>query len=66
MKMVKHLFEGTDSTEVKMLISQKVEENRSVIDAADDLLQRISDNDDLAVMLVKIISCFNSISNKLE
>ena len=33
---------------------------------ADDLLQSHLNNDDLAIMIVNIIICFNSISNKLD
>lgn len=44
----------------------KVNANEEVIDHADSLLQKYHTNDDLAIMIVNIIICFNSICNKLE
>ena len=70
MKMVKHLFEGASDDKVKNEITLKMEENRQVIDKVDNLLESRKNegeiNDDLAVMIVKIISCFNSISNRMD
>lgn len=66
MKMVKHLFEGIESTETKQKIVEKVEEHRSVMDRVDDLLNTYKGNEDMIIMIVKIISCFNSISNKMD
>jgi hypothetical protein len=37
--MVKHLFEGTPESYVKEEIVKSIEENRSVIDKIDSLLQ---------------------------
>ena len=67
MKMVKHLFEGA-SQEQKEEIVLKVEakQNRELIQQVDLLLQQYKGNDDMAVMIVKIISCFNSISNDMK
>ena len=66
MKMVKHLFEGAPDKEMKQDIVEKVEENRKLIEKVDELLERYKGNDDMAVMIVKIISCFNSISNNMD
>ena len=66
MKMVKHLFEGIESAETKQKIVEKIEEHRGVIDRVDSLLQTFKGNEDMIVMIVKIISCFNSISNKMD
>lgn len=67
MKMIKHLFEGAELHE-KHRIVEKVEaqENRELIEQVDSLLQQYKGNDDMAVMIVKIISCFNSISNNMK
>lgn len=65
--MVKNLFEGANDKDVKENIVKKVEENRQLIDKVDNLLASYNGkNDDMAVMIVKIISCFNSISNKMK
>ena len=66
MKMVKHLFEGIESSETKQKIVEKVEEHRSVMDRVDELLNTYKGNEDMIIMIVKIISCFNSISNNMD
>lgn len=66
MKMVKNLFEGAETEEVKHDIVQKVEANRELVDKVNNLLASYKGNDDMAVMIVKIISCFNSISNNMD
>lgn len=45
---------------------EKVNTREPVINKADSLLQTHKNNDDLAIMIVNIIICFNSISNKLN
>lgn len=64
--MVKHLFEGNLGPEDQAKLVAEVTHNEDVIEQADALLQKHASNDDLAIMIVNIIICFNSISNKLE
>ena len=66
MKMVKNIYEGGISQEHKNAIYQKVNQHEQVINVADNLLQNNQNNDDLPIMIVNIIICFNSISNKLD
>ena len=66
--MVKHLFEGHNiSEEKKQDIVEIVKAHEEVINAADEVLKTQKNiNDELAVMIVNIIICFNSISNTLK
>lgn len=66
MKMVKHLFEGAGDKETQKQIVDEVEKSKACIERVDDLLQNRKSNDDLSVMIVKIITCFNSISNNMD
>jgi len=66
--MVKHLFEGQygDKAE-KNDIVEAATEQKAVIEQADRVLDssRTQNNHDLAVIIVNIIICFNSIQNTL-
>lgn len=66
MKIVKNIYEGCIADELKQEIFEKVNSKEDVINMADNLLQTQHNNDDLAIMIVNIIICFNSISNKLD
>ena len=68
MRMVKHLFEGHNiSAEQKEDIRDRVKDHEDVINAADDVLKLQKNiSHELAVMIVNIIICFNSISNTLK
>ena len=65
MRMVKHLFEGHNiSDKDREDIVSQVKSHEDVINAADDVLKTMQNNNhELAVMIVNIIICFNSISN---
>ena len=68
LRMVKHLFEGQygDKAE-KDDIVEAATEQKAVIEQADRVLDssRTQNNHDLAVIIVNIIICFNSIQNTL-
>lgn len=64
--MIKNIYEGNITEEQKQEIFDKVNSKEQVISVADDLLKSHSNNDDLAIMIVNIIICFNSISNRLD
>lgn len=66
MKMVKNLFEGAGEKETQQKIVYQVEQNKACIDRVDALLQNRKVNDDLSIMIVKIITCFNSISSNMD
>ena len=48
------------------MLKVEAKQNRELIQQVDRLLQQYKGNDDMAVMIVKIISCFNSISNDMK
>ena len=48
------------------MLKVEAKQNRELIQQVDLLLQQYKGNDDMAVMIVKIISCFNSISNDMK
>ena len=63
------MFEGSGTTEAqKTDIHEKVSRQgyQDVINKTDSLLQSHSDQDELVIMIVNIIICYNSISNNLD
>ena len=66
MKIVKHIYEGNITPEQQSNLVEKVGQNEHLIDQADILLKSYNNNDDLAIKIVNIIICFNSICNKLD
>ena len=69
MKMIKNIFEGNITAEQKKNIYDKVTAREQIIADSDMLLTNYKDSekkDELAIIIVNIIICYNSISNKLE
>jgi hypothetical protein len=69
MKMVRNIFEGNISAEQKKNIYDKVTQREQIIADSDMMLNNYKDSekkDELAIIIVNIIICYNSISNKLE
>jgi predicted KAP-like P-loop ATPase len=65
MNLVKHLFEGSIPLESQKNIAKTVSSQKGVIDKFDSLLEGHKKNEDLSIMIVNIIICFNSIQNTL-
>jgi hypothetical protein len=63
MNLVKHLFEGSIPLEAQKGIAATVSAQKDVIETFDSLLEEKKKDEDLSIMIVNIIICFNSISN---
>lgn len=67
--MIKNIYDGNISPEQRQDIFLKVTSREQIITDSDKLLndQKDSENkDELAIIIVNIIICYNSISNKLD
>ena len=66
MKMIKNIFDGNISPEKRQDIFVKVTQREQIITDSDQLLNNYKDSenkDELAIIIVNIIICYNSISN---
>jgi hypothetical protein len=72
MKMIKNIFDGNITPEERNDIYQKVLAKEEIITESDMLLSNYKDSDskdeldELAIIIVNIIICYNSISQKLD
>lgn len=72
MKMIKNIFDGNISPEQRKEIFDKVTDKEEIITESDMLLSNYKDSeskdelDELAIIIVNIIICYNSISQKLD
>ena len=72
MKMIKNIFDGNITLEQKNDIFAKVTQKEEIITESDMLLSNYKDSeskeelDELAIIIVNIIICYNSISKKLD
>jgi hypothetical protein len=69
MKMIKNIFEGNITPEQKQNIFETVTAREQIITDSDQLLSKYKDSekkDELAIIIVNIIICYNAISNQLE
>jgi hypothetical protein len=61
MKVIKNWFERNIKTSDKKAIEKMIDNKKEMIDTCDLLLKKYSDHDDIAIIVVNIIICFNSI-----
>lgn len=69
MKMIKNIFDGNISHEQQSDIFVQVTKCEQIITDSDQLLNNYKDSenkDELAIIIVNIIICYNSISKKLD
>lgn len=72
MKMIKNIFDGNISREQQHDIYVKVTAKEEIITESDQLLNSYKESyskdelDELAIIIVNIIICYNSISKKLD
>ena len=66
MKMLKNIFDGAEKSQTRRDINKTVENYKNIIERADSLLPKQEKNDELTIMIVNIIICFNSITNELN
>jgi hypothetical protein len=72
MKMIKNIFDGNISRESNTDIYYRVTAEEKIITESDELLNNYKDAyskdelDELAIIIVNIIICYNSISKKLD
>lgn len=67
--MIKNIYDGNISPEQQQDIYNKVTQREQIITESDQLLNNYKDSeneDELAIIIVNIIICYNSISNKLD
>ena len=66
MKVIKNCYERNIKESDKKAIQDMVKNHREMINISDQLLQKYSDHDDIAIIVVNIIICFNSINKQLK
>jgi len=69
MKMIKNIFDGNIEQDQQRDIFVEVTRREQIITDSDQLLNNYKDSenkDELAIIIVNIIICYNSISNKLD
>lgn len=65
MKVIKNCYERNIKPADKLAIEEMVKNHSEMINISDKLLQKYSDHDDIAIIVVNIIICFNSIIKQL-
>lgn len=65
MKVIKNWYERNIKDSDKKAIQDMVKSHGEMINISDQLLQKYSDHDDIAIIVVNIIICFNSINKQL-
>lgn len=65
MKIIKNCYERNIKESDKKAIQDMVRNHSEMINISDQLLQKYSDHDDIAIIVVNIIICFNSINKQL-